>query len=648
MFNIKEQLKKLPENPGVYLMKDQWGNIIYIGKAKVLKNRVSSYFRGINSHPPKVKAMVAVIDEFEYIMTDSEMEALILEQTLIKRHKPKFNILLKDDKQYPFIKVTTEEKFPRVFMTRQVLKDKSTYFGPYTSADSVKKTLEVLLEVYPIRKCSRNIEKAPGRPCLNFHIRKCLGPCQGNVFEHEYREMIQKIMDFLSGKTEELVKQLSQQMADAAAVLDYEKAAKLRDQIQAIQSLMERQKMVAESDVSQDLIGVHSSDSRACVMLFMVRGGKLIGREEYVFEQEFLESPETLLGDFIVQYYANASDYPKEIVLDSLPEDLGLYEDYIHKLAGSKIKWTVPVRGEKRKLLDMLHANAKEYLDKFEDKITYELEKASFLESLLTNTLGVKKPIRRVEAYDISNIYGVLSVGSMVVFEGGKRKPRDYRRFKIKTVEGADDYASMQEIVFRRLSRGLEEQEALLQQSQGQSEGKFSVFPDLLLIDGGIGHVHAVEEVLRALKIDIPVAGMVKDDRHRTDQLFFMEHMIPIKKEPELYRYIASIQEEVHRFAIEYHKQLRTKNMMSSILEEIEGIGEKRRTNLLKHFKAIEKIKAASLAELEAVEGMNKKSAEKVYEHFRKSSSEQPEQPGQPGQLGRPEQLEQKETEDKA
>lgn len=622
LFNIKEQLKKLPEHPGVYLMKDQWGNIIYIGKAKVLKNRVTSYFRGINSHPPKVKAMVAVIDEFEYIMTDTEMEALILEQTLIKRHKPKFNILLKDDKQYPFIKVTTEEKFPRVFMTRQVAKDKSTYFGPYTSADAVKKTLEVLLEIYPIRKCSRNIDKAPGRPCLNFHIKKCLGPCQGNVFEHEYRAMIQSIMEFLSGKTEGLLKQLEQQMKKASEQLDFENAAKYRDQIQAINSLMERQKMVAESDVSQDLIGIYTSDSRACIMLFMVRGGKLIGREEYVFEQEFLESPETLLGDFIVQYYANASDYPKEIILDILPEDISLYEDYIQKVAGFKIKWTIPVRGEKRKLLDMLQANAKEYLNKFEDKITYDLEKATLLEGLLTNTLGTKKTIKRIEAYDISNIYGVLSVGSMVVFESGKKKPRDYRRFKVKTVEGANDYASMQEIVFRRLSRGIEEQESLLQQSAGQPEGKFSVFPDLMLIDGGIGHVHAVEQVLEALKIDIPVAGMVKDDRHRTDQLFFMEHMIPIKKEPDLYRYIATIQEEVHRFAIEYHKQLRSKNMMNSILDEIEGIGEKRRTNLLKHFRAIEKIKVASLAELEAVEGMNKKAAEKVYQHFRKSSSE--------------------------
>ncbi len=623
MFNIKEQLKKLPENPGVYLMKDQWGNIIYIGKAKVLKNRVTSYFRGIQSHPPKVKAMVSVIDEFEYIMTDTEMEALILEQTLIKRHKPKFNILLKDDKQYPFIKVTTNEMYPRVFMTRQVQKDKGTYFGPYTSADAVKKTLEVLLEIYPIRTCARNLEKHPGRPCLNFHIGKCLGPCRGNISEEVYNGIIQKIMDFLSGKTENLIKQLENHMKEAAIGLEYEKAAKYRDQIHAIQSLMERQKMVAESDVSQDLIGIRTSETRACIMLFMVRGGKLIGREEYVFEQEFIDRPETLLGDFIVQYYANASDYPKEIVLDELPGEVSLYESYLHRLAGFKIKWTVPVRGEKRKLLEMLHNNAKEYLDKFEDKITYELEKATFMEQLITNTLGVKTPIKRIEAYDISNIYGVLSVGSMVVYENGKKKPRDYRRFKIKTVEGANDYASMQEIVFRRLSRGLEEQESLSQQAPDEPEGKFSVFPDLLLIDGGVGHVHAVEEVLRALKVDIPVAGMVKDDRHRTDQLFYMEHMIPIKKEPELYRYIASIQEEVHRFAIEYHKQLRSKNMMNSILEDIEGIGEKRRNNLLKHFKSIEKIKTASLAELEEVEGMNKKTAEKVFEHFRKPSSSQ-------------------------
>lgn len=623
MFNIKEQLKKLPEKPGVYLMKDQWGNIIYIGKAKVLKNRVSSYFRGINSHPPKVKAMVAVIDEFEYIMTDSEMEALILEQTLIKRHKPKFNILLKDDKQYPYIKVTVDERYPRAFMTRQVLKDKARYFGPYTSADAVKRTLEVLTEIYPIRKCNKNLEKGTSRPCLNFHIHKCLGPCQGTVFVHDYQEMIQKIMDFLSGKSEILTDQLREKMAKASAELAFEEAAKYRDQIQAISSLMEKQKMVAESDVSQDLFGIHASENRACMMVFMVRSGKLIGREEYIFEQEYLQNPTSFVNDFILQYYTNATDYPKEIVLEELPEDLDLYEGYIHRLAGFKVKWTVPQRGEKKKLIEMVKANAKEYLEKFEDKITFELEKASMLEMLLTQTLGLKKAVKRVEAYDISNIYGVLSVGSMVVYENGKKKPRDYRRFKIKTVEGADDYASMQEIVFRRLSRGLDEQEQLLSSGEGQLEGKFSVFPDLLLIDGGIGHVNAVKQVLEALKIDIPVAGMVKDDRHRTDQLYFNEHMIPIKKEPELYRYIAGIQEEVHRFAIEYHKTLRSKNMVNSILEDIQGIGEKRRNALLKHFKSIEKIKVASLEALMEVEGMNKASAQKVFEHFRNHDATQ-------------------------
>lgn len=616
MFNIKEQLKKLPENPGVYLMKDQWGNIIYIGKAKILKNRVSSYFRGINSHPPKVKAMVSVIHEFEYIMTDTEMEALILEQTLIKRHKPKFNILLRDDKQYPFIKVTVEEKFPRVFMTRQVAKDKARYFGPYTSADAVKRTLEVLTEIYPIRKCSRNLDRGTSRPCLNYHIKKCLGPCQGNVFEHEYREMIQKIMDFLSGKSEGLLNQIQTQMQVASENLNFEAAAKYRDQLLAINALMEKQKMVAESDVSQDVIGVYASETRACLMLFMVRAGKLIGREHYVFEQEYLQDAKALIHDFVVQYYANATDFPKEIVLEDLPEDLALYEGYLQQLAGFKIKWTTPIRGEKKKLLEMVNNNAKEYLIKFEDKITDELKKASLIEHLLTSTLGLKKPVKRVEAYDISNIYGVLSVGSMVVYENGKKKPRDYRRFKIKTVEGADDYASMQEIVFRRLSRGLEEREQLLQSSDGLLEGKFSVWPDLLLIDGGIGHVNAVLAVLEALKIDIPVAGMVKDDRHKTDQLYFMEHMIPIKKEPELYRYIASIQEEVHRFAIEYHRTLRSKNMVNSILEDIEGVGEKRRNALLKHFKSIDKIKMATLEDIEAVEGMNRKTAEKIYQYF--------------------------------
>lgn len=601
-------------------MRDSWGNIIYVGKSKLLKNRVSSYFRGINSHPPKVRTMVALIKEFEYIITDTEMEALILEQTLIKKHQPKFNILLRDDKQYPFIRVTVEEKFPRVFMTRQQGMYKSRYFGPYTSVDAVRKTLEVLFEIYPIRTCSKNLEKPNGRPCLNFHIKKCLGPCQGTVHHEAYMEMIDAIMRFLSGHTEELLTQLESNMKAASLEMAFEKAGKYRDQIQAINSLMERQKMVAESDVSQDIIGIYTSEVRACIMMFTVRAGKLIGREDYIFEEEFLENKTELIESFMYQHYSNTTDYPKEVILDEILNEQELLENYISKNAGFKVRVTQPQRGEKRKMLDMLLVNAKEYLDKFEDKITYELAKTTQLENQLSEILGFKQSIRRVEAYDISNIYGVMSVGSMVVYENSKKKPRDYRRFKIKSVDGPNDYASMQEVVFRRISRGLEEQKRLMEAMDSNESGKFSIFPDLMLIDGGVGHVNAVLEVLEALKVNIPVAGMVKDNRHRTDQLYFRGQFYAIKEVPEVYRYIAGIQEEVHRFAIEYHKQLRTKSLMDSILDEIEDIGEKRRNNLLKHFKSIDNIKNASMSDLLLVEGMTKSAAEKVFKHFHQSA----------------------------
>ena len=684
METIKAQVKKVPETPGVYLMKDKWGNVIYVGKAKRLKQRVSSYFRALNSHAPKVRSMVAVVEEFEYILTDSEMEALILEQTLIKQYKPKFNILLRDDKQYPYIKVTVDEAFPRLIMTRQLSRDKARYFGPYTSAEAVRRTIEALQEIYPIRKCSRRLEKMDERPCLNFHIRKCLGPCQGTVHQEEYRAMIDEILKFLGGKTDFLREKLTAEMKTAAAALEFEKAAALRNQVLAIDQLMERQKVVYESDVSQDVIGSFATENRICIMIFTVRGGKMIGKEEYVFEEEYLQDPEALLDDFILQYYANVTEFPKEIVVERLPEDFELLEAFLAKKAAFKIRLTAPQRGDKIKLLDLVRENAREYLEKFEERILREREKSDQIETALREMLGLKGRIRRIEAYDISNIYGVLSVGSMVVYEDGKKKPRDYRRFKVKTIEGANDYGSMQEILFRRFRRGLEEQAAFnaLVEAQGSEDtpaadddtregaetgaglegsgltaeadayeaeaeaaaesaapyngkagrrwgagqgvgAKFSHFPDLILIDGGKGHVSAVMDVMNALGLDLEIAGLVKDDYHRTDQLYYRGQFYAIRTQPELYRFLAGIQEEVHRFALEYHKTLRSKNMTQSLLDEIEGVGEKRRLKLMQYFKSIDKIREASVEELAKVDGMNRRTAEKVYDYFHGASETQ-------------------------
>jgi excinuclease ABC subunit C len=623
MTNIKAQVKKLPEKPGVYMMKDKWGNIIYVGKAKRLKQRVSSYFRALGSHPPKVRSMVAVIEEFEYILTDSEMEALILEQTLIKQYKPKFNILLRDDKQYPYIKVTVDEPFPRLLMTRHLARDKSRYFGPYTSAEAVRKTIEALQEIYPIRKCNRKFDRKQERPCLNFHIRKCLGPCQGNVNIETYREMIEEILRFLGGKTEGLRERLTLEMKQAAELLEFEKATALRNQLMAIDQLMEKQNVVYDTDVSQDIIGSFATETRACVMIFTVRGGKMIGKEEYIFEEAYLQDTEALLDSFMVQYYANVTEFPREVVLEHLPEDAALLETFLSKKAHFKIRLTEPQRGDKRKLLELVRENAREYLEKFEERIERERQKSDQIELALRDMLGISSRIRRIEAYDISNIYGVLSVGSMVVFEDGKKKPRDYRRFKIKSVDGPDDYASMQEVLFRRFKRGIEEKVALDQllerqdEQYGQSGTKFSAFPDLVLIDGGKGHVNAILQVMNALGLDLEVAGLVKDDYHRTDQLYYHGAFYPIKNQPEIYRFLASIQEEVHRFALEYHKTLRSKSMTQSILSDIEGIGEVRRQHLMRHFKSMEKIQEASVEALAEVEGMNRKAAEKVYAYFR-------------------------------
>lgn len=618
MFNIKEQLKKLPDKPGVYLMKDNKGEIIYVGKSKLLKNRISQYFRSFNSHPPKVQAMVKIIEEFEYIITDTEVEALILEANLIKKHKPRFNVLLRDDKSYPYIKVTINEKYPRVLITRKVLKDKAKYFGPYINVFAVNQTLETIEQMYPLRKCNRNLESNNERPCLNYHIKKCLGPCTGNINHAEYMEMINEIILFLGGKQDILVEKLEKKMKEAASQLQFERAAKYRDQINALKSLAEKQKIVSTSKADIDYISMAGSNNKVCVMIFFVRNGKLIGREHYMLEEtEGVERAE-ILCTFVKQFYTGSSFIPKEILIDEAMEDIETIKRWLSQKKGSKVIIKQPKKGEKKKLLQLVHKNAVEYLTKFEEKINKEKKFSQKALNEIKELLNLDKLPKRIEAYDISNMYGVFSVGSMVVFEEGKPMNSGYRRFKIKTIEGPNDYGSMQEVLFRRFKRGIEEYKILNEQGITIEEGKFSILPDIVFIDGGKGQVSAVKDVLNALGLQIPVAGMVKDDKHRTRGVIFEGEEIIMDKRSYAFKLIAKIQDEVHRFAITYHKTLRDKAMVQSVLDEIPGIGKRRKTELLKHFGSVEKIRSASLEELKSVDGMNSKVAENVYFFFNK------------------------------
>ncbi len=619
--NINEQLKNLPNQSGVYMMKDAQGEIIYVGKAKILKNRVRSYFRGNNSHPLKVKTMVSHIDSFEYIITDSEVEALILEATLIKKHRPKFNILLRDDKTYPYIKVTVNERFARILKTRRILKDGAKYFGPYSDVDAVNKIIDLINRIYPIRSCNRNLEKSTQRPCLNYHIGNCLAPCQSNIDESEYRGYIDEILIFLNGRYDELLKTVKFKMEDCANKLDFEKAAIYRNQMLAIERLHIKQEVVIDQDINQDMIAWARRKDRTCIMLFFVRGGKLIGRDEFILDDTENDETSHILSQFLIQHYSGVSVVPKGILISDMPDNSELIESWLSEKAGNKIKISVPLRGEKKRAIELVKKNAEDYIDAFEKKIDSDKKTIDEIETALNKCFPELPKINRIEAYDISNIYGVLSVGSMVVFENGSKKNSDYRRFKIKTVDGADDYASMMEIMYRRFKRGIDEKNQI--EKLGVLKSKFSIFPDLLLIDGGKGHVNSVIKVLDALKIKIPVAGMIKDDRHKTSELYYNGDIIEIKSIPVLYRYISTIQEEVHRFAIEYHRKLRNQNMTKSILNEIKGIGEKRHNALIRHFKSIENIQNASLEEITEVDGISKDVAQSVYNFFNNGGSDE-------------------------
>ena len=612
MFNIEEQVKKLPKSPGVYIMKDKNGVIIYIGKSKDLSKRVKSYFRSFNSKRLKVQTMVKNVHEFEYFITDTEQEALILEANLIKKHMPRFNILLRDDKKYPYICVSLSEEYPRVFMTRDLKKDGNRYFGPYTSAYAVHTTIDAINNSFNIRKCNRDLSKSYERPCLNFHIKKCLGPCTGRVNHGKYMEKVDEIIEILDGNQNILMDALEKQMKTAASNLNFEIAADYRDKIDAIKALQEKQRINSVKGEIYDVISYYQTEDQICIMVFFIRGGNLIGRDKFTFDSDKVDD---VLSSFILQFYSGIKMIPKNILVKEAIEDQNIIENWLSDIKGKKVTITVPKIGEKKKLVDLVTKNAKEFILKFEEKINFEKKFINSSLGQLKNLLDLED-LHRIEAYDISNIYGVYSVGSMVVYENGKKKSNAYRRFKIKTVEGSDDYTSMQEVIYRRFRRGKDELERINKNELTVDHGKFNLFPNLLLIDGGKGHVNVVQKVLNALNIDIPVCGMVKDAFHKTRGLYYNGKEIHFGQNKFAYQLIYKIQEEVHRFAINYHKSLRRSNMTKSVLDEISGVGESRKIALMKHFEKIENVKKASVDELCEVKGISGKIADKIYSFF--------------------------------
>lgn len=621
MFDIQEKLKTLPDKPGVYMMRDEDYQIIYVGKAISLKNRVRQYFQSSKNHTPKVRAMVSNIYTFEYIVTDTELEALILECNLIKENKPKYNILLRDDKTYPFIKVTLNEEYPRVIKTRRVLKDKAKYFGPYTNIGALNETLEVIHQIYPIRTCSKNIERMienKERPCLNYHIKKCIGPCTGIINKDQYMHMIHEIIMFLDGKEDELIRKTEEEMKEAAIDLDFEKAAKYRDRIISLSSIIEKQKIVSTNELDRDIIAVVQGEKDCWVQIFFVRKGKLLQREHFILKNTEDNKKEELISTFIKQFYSGAAYIPKEILIEEQVEDLEVLKEWLSSRRGNKVFLIVPQQGEKKELLEMVQKNALMTMEQSTKITTLEREKTDDILVELQGLLQLDEVPHRIESFDISNIQGVESVGSMVVFEGGKANNKDYRRFKIKTVIGPNDYASIEEIIGRRFSRGLKETRDIIEQSIEVSEGKFAIFPNLIMVDGGHGQVSSVKKALKRLELNIPVCGMIKDERHRTKGLVYEGREIYIPKTSNLFRMITKIGEEVHRFAITYHRSLRKKSTLASILEEIPGVGEMRRKALMRHFESMDKIKNATEEELLQVEGMNKKVAENIFVFFQK------------------------------
>lgn len=623
MFDFQEALKNLPDHPGVYIMKNKEGTIIYIGKAISLKNRVRQYFQSSKNHSPKVVTMVSHIEEFEYILTDSELEALILECNLIKKHRPRYNIRLKDDKQYPYIKVTVTEEYPRVFMTRNIYKDGAKYYGPYTDLYAVRDTLQLVKKLYPIRSCKKDLAfgRVVDRPCLNYHIGRCIATCLGTIDRDVYMGYVKDIMTLLSGKHDELITQLKSRMLEASESLNFERAAELRDQINSIQKIQEKQKLSNATMDDGDVIAHIRTDDGTCIEVFFIRGGKLLGRENFYFD-DVEEDEGEMLSQFMTQFYGERDYIPKEILMQNPINEMELIESYLTDKKGSRVQLKVPQRGEKSHLIEMARKNAEAALEQMKYKTLKERSNGEDALEELKLILDIENTPNRIEAFDISNIQGTNPVGSMVVFEGGKPKNRDYRRFKIKTVDGPNDYASMAEVLARRFRRGLEEMKELESRGIEASNGKFSSLPDLVLMDGGQGQVSIAERVLEEIGLSIPVCGMVKDDKHRTRGLIYNGEEVLIYKDSGIFKLITRIQDEAHRVAIEYHRSLRSKGSVISILDGIPGIGKTRRLALINHFTSIEDIKNASVEELKKAKGMNEKAARTVYEYFRENTNE--------------------------
>ena len=619
MFNFEEELKKLPRKPGVYIMRDDKDVILYVGKAINLHNRVRSYFRENIGRGPAIDQMVSLIARFEYIVTDSELEALVLENNLIKENSPKYNTLLKDDKTYPYIKVTVGEDYPRILFSRTMKKDKSRYFGPYTSAAAVKDTIELLNKLYQLRTCNRVLPRDTGleRPCLNYHIKQCLAPCQGYVSKEEYRQQVAGALEFLNGNYSPILKDLEEKMKKAAEAMEFEDAARYRDLLSSVRQVSQKQKITEGVGEDKDILALYQDETEAVVQVFFVRDGKLIGREHYYMTHVPENNKPAILQDFVKQFYAGTPFIPRELMLQYEIEDAELIEKWLSERKGSRVYLKVPKIGSKEKLVELAAQNAKLVLSQDREKLKREegrtigavKEISDLLQLPLTGTA-------RMEAYDISNINGFENVGSMVVYEKGKPKRSDYRKFKIKSVSGPDDYACMREVLTRRFRHGMEESKELEEQEMDQEYGSFTKFPDLILMDGGRGQVNIALSVLEELGIDIPVCGMVKDDNHRTRGLYYHNIELPIDTHSEGFKLITRIQDEAHRFAIEYHRSLRSKTQVKSVLDDIPGVGPTRRKALMRHFKSLEEIRQATVEDLMEIPEMNERTAQEIVAFF--------------------------------
>ena len=619
-FDVKEELKKLPNKPGVYIMRDSNDTIMYVGKAVNLHNRVRSYFRANIGRGPQIDRMVEQIVRFEYIVTDSELEALVLENNLIKEHCPRYNTLLKDDKTYPYIKVTVSEDYPRVLFSRLMKKDRSRYFGPFTSAAAVKDTIDLINKLYGLRTCNRVLPRDIGldRPCLNYHMKQCSGPCTGNITKEEYREHVDKALEFLNGNYGLIIKELEQKMNDASEELDFESAAKYRDLLASVKVVAQKQKMTDSSMEDKDIIAIASDENDAVVQVFFVRDGRLIGREHF-YMTHVSENPEKeILLNFVKQFYAGTPFIPRELVLPESIEDMEIIQEWLSERKSSKVYITVPERGQKEKLMELAAQNARLILSKDKERIKREEGRTIGAVKEIEKLLGLKD-INRMEAYDISNISGFANVGSMVVYEKGKPKKSDYRKFRIQSVSGPDDYACMHEVLTRRLLHGIEEKKDLEVREIDARYGSFTKFPDLILMDGGRGQVNICLRVLDELGINIPVCGMVKDDNHRTRGLYYNNVELPIDTRSEGFKLITRIQDEAHRFAIEYHRSLRSKAQVKSSLDDIPGIGPARRKALMKHFRSIEDIRNATADEIAETPGIPLNVAIKIKEFLDKT-----------------------------